>query len=417
MQRMLSRLRTTPLAAVARRAALVGSALAAACALGGFSTVASAAEAAAPYRLGYLVDGSGPQQTTIKPAYDAFRVYIDALNKRGGVNGRQVEILSRDVRSDTQRSLDAVQELSREKVIGLLGLAATNTHASVYTAARRANLPVLAGYPVNIPLVLPPARPGAFGVGQELSLAGTIGGHFARQVSPKGKSTVCVAFEVPGSILSCERINQQAKALGFEKATILTVPITQRDFRAIVDKIVAERPDVVTDCLGQGHVAALLPVLATSAYGGIFLSMDTGVDNATLRDATPAQSKLTVYSYGRFISGDDGSGAQVAALRDALKAAKVPELTSSWAGGWTLGRVVADALGRCTGECGPADFQKALEHVDIDAGGLTGTRIQLTQQDHYGPSAYRLYRFDNRTRAFAPVGDWLRISSAGRIGG
>lgn len=383
--------------------------------IAGMALLFGHAHAAEPYRLGYLVDGSGPQQSTIKPALDAFTFYIDSLNKRGGVNGRQIEILVRDVQSNAQRSQDAVQELANAKVSGLLGLAATNTHAGVYAAANRLNLPVLAGYPVNIPQVLPPAKPNAFGVGQELSLAGKIGGYFSRQVSPQGKSTVCIAFEVPGSMLSCEQINATAKAAGYTHAETLTVPITQRDFRAIVDRIIAINPDVVTDCLGQGHVAALLPVLANSAYRGIFLSMDTGVDNATLRDATPAASALTVYSYGRFISGSDGNGPQAAALREALKTAKISELTSSWSGGWTLGLVVADALKRCAGDCGPRAFNDALEHTDLDAGGLTGSRIQLSATDRYGPSAYRLYKFDNKSRQFSPVGSWTGISSHGVI--
>jgi len=383
----------------------------------GICLLASSVHAAEPYRLGYLVDGSGPQQSTIKPALDAFTFYINALNKRGGVNGRKVEILVRDVQSNVQRSQDAVQELASEKVSGILGLAASNTHAGVYAAAARQKVPVLAGYPVSIPQVLPPAKPGSFGVGQELSLAGKVGGHFARQVSPQGKSTVCIAFEVPGSMVACEQINATAKAAGFTHTETITVPLPQRDFRAIVDKIVALKPDVVTDCLGQGHVAALLPVLANSAYQGIFLSMDTGVDNPTLRDATPATSKLTVYSYGRFIAGNDGAGAQVGPLRDAIKAAGINELTSSWAGGWTLGLVVEDALKRCGGDCDARAFNEALEHTNIDTGGLTGTRIQLSANDRYGPSAYRLYKFDNKSRQFSPVGDWLAISSNGVIGG
>lgn len=382
----------------------------------GIALLAGSAHAAEPYRLGYLVDGSGPQQSTIKPALDAFTFYINALNKRGGVNGRPVEILVRDVQSNVQRSQDAVQELISAKVSGILGLAASNTHAGVYAAAARQKVPVLAGYPINIPQVLPPAKSGAYGVGQELSLAGKIGGHLARQVSPQGKSTVCIAFEVPGSMLSCEQINATAKAAGFTQTETITVPIGQRDFRSIVDKIVAAKPDVVTDCLGQGHVAALLPVLANSAYQGIFLSMDTGVDNATLRDATSATSKLTVYSYGRFISGSDGSGTQVTALREAIKTAGINELTSSWAGGWTLGLVVEDALKRCAGACDAVAFNQALEHTNVDTGGLTGTRIQLSAADRYGPSTYRLYKFDNKSRQFSPVGDWLSISSAGVIG-
>lgn len=368
------------------------------------------------YKLGYLVDASGPQQTTVKPAYDAFQLYIDKLNQAGGINGRRVEILARDTQSDVQRSLDAVQDLSGNHVLGILGLAATNAHAAVYAAGKRLRIPVLAGYPVNIPIVLPPAKEFAFGVGLELSLAGTIGGNLARQVSPKGKSTICVAFEAPGSILACQKILDTAKTLGFTDTQLVTVPLTQRDFRAVVDRIVKSNPDVVTMCLGQGHVASLLPVLANSPYQGIFLSMDTGIGDETLRAATPATSKLTVYSYGRYVSGDDGQGEQLTALRAALKTRNINELAASYSGGWTLGLVLTQALRECKNDCAkPSDFEAALEHIDLDTGGLTGVPIRLTAQDHYGPSAYRLYKFDNATRQFHTVGEWLRIASDGKI--
>jgi branched-chain amino acid transport system substrate-binding protein len=368
------------------------------------------------YRLGYLVDASGPQQTTIKPAYDAFRLYIDVLNRNGGINGRKVEILARDTQSDVQRSLDAVQDLGRQNVIGILGLAATNAHAAVYASARKLGIPVLAGYPINIPTVLPPAKAGAFGVGLELSLAGTVGGYLARQVSPQAKSTICVAFEVPGSMLSCQKIVERAKANGFTQAETLTVPIQQRDFRAVVERIVRANPDVVTMCLGQAHVASLLPALANSEYAGIFLSMDTGIGDDTVRLAMPADSKLTVYSYGRYVSIQDGTGPELTALRTALDERGLHDQTSSYPGGWALGLVISDALRKCTADCSkPSDFEAALEKVDVDTGGLTGVPIHLSVTDHYGPSAYRIYKYDNASRRFNAVGTWLHIASDGKI--
>jgi branched-chain amino acid transport system substrate-binding protein len=371
-----------------------------------------------PYRLGYLVDASGTQQTTIKPSYDAFKIYVDLLNKDGGINGRKIEILARDTQSNVQRSLDAVQDLGRQEVLGILGLAATNAHAAVYAAARKLGIPVLAGYPINIPTVLPPAKPGAFGVGLELSVAGTAGAHLARQVSPQGRSEICIAFEVPGSMLACQKLGETAKALGFTQVDMLTVPITQRDFRVVVGRIVRANPDVVTDCLGQAHVAALLPALATSAYSGIFLSMDTGIGDDTLRAATPVDSRLTVYSYGRFVSVNDGESAELDALRAALKEKGLNDHTSSYPGGWALGLVVTQALRKCPNKCvKPSDFEAALEQVDLDTGGLTGIPIRLSAQDHYGPSAYRLYKYDNKERTFSVVGDWLHVGSDGKISG
>ncbi len=374
----------------------------------------AAANADPTYKLGYLVDASGPQQTTMLPAYDAFRTYIDLVNQSGGINGRQIEILGRDTQSDLQRSLDAVQEFGRSGALGILGLPATNTHAAIFAAAKKLDIPVLAGYPINTPLVLPPAKPGAFGVGLELSLAGTVGGYLAKEVAPNGKNTICVAFEVPGSILACQKIVASAKANGFSGGEVLTVPIQQRDFRTVVERIVSENPDVVTICLGQAHVASFLPALATSGYHGIFLSMDTGIGEDTLRKATPANSKLTVYSYARYVKLQEVSNPEFSALRVELEKRGQSKETAT--GGLVLGLVVTDALRKCENGCGSAsDFALALEKVDVDTNGLTGAPIRLTPQDHYGESAYRIAKLDNVTRQFTPIAGWLRVQTDGKI--
>ncbi|RKP53750.1 ABC transporter substrate-binding protein [Pararobbsia silviterrae] len=369
----------------------------------------------APYKLGYLVDASGPQATTIKPTYDAFQLYVDQLNRAGGINGRQVQIITRDTQSDTQRSLTALEELKDEGVSGVLGLGASNTHAAVFASAQKLGLPVLAANPINIPLVLPPVKPFAFGLGQELSLAGIVGGHFAHQLRPQGKSIACVAFEVPGSILSCNKILAQAKSEGYQQTQLLTVPIAQRDFRAVADKLVALNPDVVTDCIGREHLAALLPVLARSPYHGVFLSMDTGIGDNTVLNALPAGSKLEVYSFTRFVTAGDGTGPQLDALRAALRSAHLGDDDASHAGGWALGLVVTAALQQCAAACAPDALRAALEKVDIDSGGLTGTRLTLSATDHYGPSAYRLYRVDADKHKLVPTGDWQRIASDGQL--
>ncbi|MFT3732968.1 MAG: ABC transporter substrate-binding protein [Hyphomicrobium sp.] len=369
---------------------------------------------ASTYKLGYLVDASGPQQTTMLPAYNTFRTYVDLVNLSGGVNGRQIEIIGRDTQSDVQRSLDAVQEFGRDGALGILGLPATNTHAAVFAAAKKLDIPVLAGYPINTPLVLPPAKPGAFGVGLELSLAGTVGGYLAKEVAPNGKNTICVAFEVPGSILSCKKILATAKEHGFSGGEVLTVPIQQRDFRTVVERIVNDKPDVVTICLGQAHVAAFLPALATSGYHGIFLSMDTGIGEDTLLKATPADSKLTVYSFARYVKLEEVSKPEFLALRTELE--KRGQSKETGTGGLVLGLVITDALRKCANSCAsPSDFAAALEKVDVDTNGLTGVPIRLTPQDHYGESAYRLTKLDNVTRHFTPVGDWLKVATDGKI--
>lgn len=381
------------------------------------SAAGTAASGAEPYRLGYIVDASGSQQATIKPSFDGLKLYVDQLNRSGGIDGHPLDIVVRDTQSDMQRSVDAVSELSALGVSGIAGLGITSTHGPVYAAAQKVSLPVIAAFPANTPFVLPPAKPNAFGVGLAFNVTGVVAGRFARQVSPNGKRLVCLSFESPGSILACSTITQAAKAQGFSTVETLTVPVSHTDFRTLVDRIVASNPDVVTDCLGRSHVVALLPALTHSAYHGIFLSMDSAIGDDVLRDATPADAKLTVYSYSRYISGKDGTGPQVDALHRAAAQAGIDAPNASLAAGWVMGLVVTDAFKRCGAPCSAKAFNAALEHVDVDTGGLTDAPVRFTAADHYGPTAYRLYRFDARARTFSPVGAWVRVSSEGKIAG
>lgn len=369
------------------------------------------ATAQQPYRLGYLVDATGPMQGTFKTTLDGFRLFIDKLNKEGGVNGRPIEVQVRDIQSDTQRSVNAVQELAAAKVSGIFGLGVSSTHAAVYATADKLGLPVVAGFPANLPLALPPANANAFATGLVFNITGEVGGILSRRLSPNGKTLVCVGFEVPGSILACDAATKSAKAQGFTRVETFLVPQNQRDFRSLADKATALSPDVITDCFGRGHVVSFLPALAATGYDGIYLNMDSGIGADALREGAKDAPDVKLYSYSRFVSGTDGTGPQVDALRTTAKQAGIPEILAFHSAGWVLGQVAANALGRCPGDCTPAELTTALEAVDVDTGGLTGRRVTFSKTDHYGASAYRLYRFEHATKAFVPVGDWLEVTS------
>ncbi|RKP53756.1 ABC transporter substrate-binding protein [Pararobbsia silviterrae] len=399
----------------ARMSASATSTVLAALGIVGGMAAAHAATGPEPYRIGYLVDASGSEQQTIKPSLDGLNLYIDQVNRQGGVNGRPVEIVVRDTRSDLQQSLDAVASLAQLGVSGIAGMGISSTHGPVYAAAQRVGLPVIAAFPATTPVVLPPAKPNAYGVGLAFNVTAVVAGHFARQVSPQGKRLVCVGFESAGSMLACATLEKTARAEGFSDVETLTVPVGHLDFRAVVERINASSPDVVADCLNRAQVAAFLPALTHSNYHGVFLSMDSAIGDAVLRDATPAGSGTTVYSYGRYVTGSDGTGPQVDAYRRAVAAAGRGAPSSSLAAGWTMGLVITDALKRCAGACDAQQFNASLNHVDVDTGGLTGEPVRFTATDHYGPSAYRLYRYDAEAQQFSSVGDWVHVDSSGRL--
>jgi branched-chain amino acid transport system substrate-binding protein len=46
--------------------------------------------------------------------------------------------------------------------------------------------------------------------------------------------------------------------------------------------------------------------------------------------------------------------------------------------------------------------------VKVDANGLTGGPIEMAPQDHYGPSYWRLYQWNESARRMEPKSDWVK---------
>jgi branched-chain amino acid transport system substrate-binding protein len=362
-------------------------------------------------KLGYLTDTSGPTQDISKPSLEGFNLYIDRLNKAGGVNGRKIEVDVRDTGIDTARAVATAQELVAAGSVAIIGLPLSTVQAGVYAAMQRDNIPVVAGYPSNIGLVLPPAKPNAYAAGIVFDLAGYIGGELARDASPKGKTFVCTSFESPGGIVSCKGATAAAKAKGFEKTESVMFPIPTRDFRAIAERIVALKPDVVLMVLGRSRTIAMTPALAAAGYEGAAISMEAGTGDDAVRNVAKAAPKIDMWSYTRFVSQGYGSGPQVTALADAAKAAGIKEWIQVHSGGWTLGMLVEDVVKRCATPCTSEKFQQALDNTKLDTGGLTGGPIQFTKDDHYGPTTYMLVHYDRAKDAMVPSGGWRNYSS------
>lgn len=376
------------------------------------TATALAAPTGEPYRIGYISDITGPVQGTFKYTYDGFKLFADHINAEGGINGRPLEVVLKDVQSDTQKSVNAVHELQAAKVSGIAGLAVSSTHAATHTAAAKVGLPIVVGFPPNLPIVLEPADRYAFGAGQVFNVTNTITGTIARNLRPQAKRIACVAFEAPASIYSCNTALESARKAGFDAAEIFIVPQNQRDYRPVATSLSKFKPDIIIDCLGQSHVIGLLPALGASGYRGTYLNLETGIGDPVKREGVKHAPGISLYSYTRYIGGRNIAveGPQAAKLQAAANKAGIKEILAAHSSGWVLGQVVAQAFEKCKDDCSPEAFRAALETTDVDPGGLTGAHVKYTATDHYGPTAYRLYEYDRQSTDFKPVSDWYQLA-------
>ena len=94
-----------------RRQALVGSAATSAALAS--RICAPAIAASEPIRIGYLPALTGPSSSTGIGINRGTLLAVDEINKSGGINGRQIELIVRDTQSDPTKAVNAATELTR----------------------------------------------------------------------------------------------------------------------------------------------------------------------------------------------------------------------------------------------------------------------------------------------------------------
>lgn len=85
-----------------------------------------ARETDGPIRIGQSAPLSGPLTRAFAGVLAGERLAIEQVNRKGGLNGRKVELVLLDDAYDTRRTVDNVQQLiERHKVVALTGLGST----------------------------------------------------------------------------------------------------------------------------------------------------------------------------------------------------------------------------------------------------------------------------------------------------
>jgi len=103
---------------ITRRHVLAGSAAATATVASGFARPAIAASE--PIKIGFLPALTGPSSSTGVAINRGTILAVDEINKAGGVNGRQIELITRDTQSDPTKAVNATAELTQRDHVQVL---------------------------------------------------------------------------------------------------------------------------------------------------------------------------------------------------------------------------------------------------------------------------------------------------------
>jgi ABC-type branched-subunit amino acid transport system substrate-binding protein len=372
----------------------------------------SGAKAQDAYKIGYITDLSGPLAGSYTPTWEGFELYIKALNDRGGIGGKKVDVVLDDDGLKADRAVAAAKkQTERDQVLGIFGLSLSSTQGAVYAEMRKAGVPVVTTFS-GIGDALPPAQPFSYSTGVVFEVAGDAIGELIQSIK-KGGKVVGMTFDSVGGRAGIAFNQKSVEKAGGTWDQVL-FPVTTTDFTPFAQEVAAKKPDIVVGHYGSGQNLGVIPALRRSGYTGPYVAASYGVTEETIQQAAKrAGSGENIYYVTRYASVFDKNPAvaEVAAAQKKYGTSK--PFSSMHVTGWALGKLAEAGLKACGWPCTREKLDKAIQGVKVELGGLSGGPIQMSATDHYGPSYWRMYVWNAKTDAMEAKGNWLKKGSEG----
>lgn len=335
-----------------------------------------AGTASAQIRIGQTAGITGAVAASVKEATEGARLYFDAVNARGGVNGQKIELISLDDKFDPKLTLENAKKLIAQGVVSLFLNRGTPHTQGIMPLLTEAGVP-LVGPSTGAMVLHEPVHPWIFNVRATYQREAERTVSHLSLVSVTRIAIVQVddtfgADAVAGVLKGMQ--NTKLKPVAYEK-----YDRAKPDFAQIVPKVVAADPQAVI-FIGSG--TAIVDAMKALRAAGSRAQMVTLSNNASAGFV----KSLGEYAHGTVVSQVFPSERSVGKpiVKEATDLAKTRgvELTPAMLEGFASAKVLVEGLRRAGRDPTRAGLKKALEtfsHVDI--GGL---ELSYSATNHTG---------------------------------
>jgi len=373
-------------------------------------------DAADPYVIGYLTDITGDASDNYAPDSEGFRVYMDLVNARGGINGHPVKVIIEDGKSEPARSAAVAKKLIFENnVLAICGLGFSRSQPPVLALAEKEGVAVITGY-TGVVGDIYNTKPGSisFATGHNMHpdfhTSAYASARFIQAVKPKGSTVAITGFATPGARFWRDLQEKWLKGMGYEVIYGEDIPTNTVDFSPWVNKIAKISPDIYYGIEGSTQVIPQILALEKMGY-----TKDIMIPDFTPEGDLIKGMKRLVGSGEWILWG----GRWATAYEDIPEMRKIKEAMEKFGykypisarhfNGWVIGRIIEEALTRAGWPCSRSKLISEIEKTNLDTRGLTGGPIQFTPTDHHGPSWWRVYRWNAEKKALVPAMNWFKI--------
>ena len=338
--------------------------------LAGSALFASALAASAEtLKIGYVGGLTGFLAGYDGPTLAGFKYAIDEANANGGLNGMKIELISRDMRSETAQAAVMAQELVAEGVHVMVVPCDLDPAIAAGQIANAAKIPAISGC-ASTPTLAAIAGDFVFSYYTADNLQAAALGNYAAASGYKN-AYLLISKDTPYTHRLPEYFGEVFKKKGGAVAAVGEFKMGQQDFSAEVTslKAVNPAPDVIMTSAYEPDFPAFIKALRAAGVTAPVIGSD-GVDLPTTL-ALGGVAEGVVFSNAGF----PVEGSALAAFNVAFKAAtgQEPDVVY-YATGYDLlklfGAAITAAGGKLDGQA-IRDGLDGLENVEVTTGKLT----------------------------------------------
>lgn len=332
----------------------------------GISMVSAAAEQA--LKIGYAGGFTGYLAPYDQPSLKGVQLAIEQINAAGGVNGMQIELITKDTRSDTAQAAVVAQELVDAGVAVMIVSCDVDPAVASGTIAQVARIPAASSC-ASTPTLPAAVGPYMFSNYTADNLQGTVLAQYARKQG-HDNAYILLSRDTPYTEKLPEYFGEAFKSMGGKVVAVGEYTMGQQDFSAEVTKIkgLTPSPDVIQTSAYEPDFPAFIKQLRAAGITAPVLGSD-GIDSPTTFGLGEVAEGV-VFSNAGFAS----PGSPLEAYEKAYaKKYGEPSDTVFTATGYDLMKVIAAAIEAAGSTEGPAirDAWDMLENVQVATGSIT----------------------------------------------
>jgi len=371
------------------------------------SLFASAAFAQDAYVLGLSGALTGPNASVYAPVVEGMKLYIDTLNARGGINGRQVRLLIQDNSGEPSKAAaDVKRFLSQDNVAMVINTSLSSTYAPMVSETRRARVPLLFAGAVCPKDVYPPADElqfctTAFTPGYDTRMALAL-------VKDMAKDTVRIGFAgmaIPISRAEMEYAAGLAKQMNMTAVETQISPPPAPDYTPFATRLKEADPNFVYAWSPWVSEVKTFEALRRIGWQGTYVT----IAHIPAEEELPRLKDPGFIVFGaNSLFQDNQPGHRD--IREAAKKAKLSYSVEQQAEGWIAGIVIEQALKNAGWPVSPEKLVASMNQLTVDLKGLRDGGIEWTKDNHFrSRQSYRAYRWDPAKNSIVRIRDWTPI--------